>query len=164
MRISSHPIWMDLFCAFLFVISFVIEFAMLDAFWKAKSAEYWPTTTGVVVHSELKSVFFGTGKEYEANIRYRYSVEREEFESSQVRSRGEKGQHKWDVAPLVDQFPVGSKVTVYYRPESPAESYLIVGADWINYVIVVTPLLFIFLSGNYFYSRFRGFWTGSASA
>jgi hypothetical protein len=132
-----------------------VEYWTVGLFLKAKAIESWPTTTGVILSSELTSQFRGTSTTHEAHIEYEYHVSEQTYKSQQVRKRGTSTQHQSDVAPLMEKFPVGKQVPVHYNPADPSEAYLQTGVDFVNYIIIVSPLGFALLAVLYIVEQLR---------
>lgn len=153
MRDQTKAVWWDLFAAFLMLSTLAVEFSTVRLFRRAIAVKSWPTADGVVLHSELKNTV-GIKPGYHANVRYRYCVADGEFESTTVRTRGDGNQHEFDIGAIVERYPVGSKVKVHYNPDDMHESYLEVGPDLGNYVMIVSPLLFSFLGAGHLWDRY----------
>lgn len=91
----------------------------------------WPTMDGVVSHSQVErrtSRIRGGGYNvyYDADIRYRYRVDGEQYESGTFvigapHSFGDSSSAQAEV----DAYPVGRSVTVYYSPDAPEQSALV---------------------------------------
>lgn len=127
------------FCVVLFVGALVGEYFTVRIFLEAQAAKTWPTTTGLIKHSAVDSRFAGKTK-YSVNILYTYEVKGRSYESNRVRSRGVSPKSSLDAETVVKNFPAGAKVTVYYQPDDHSQSYLEVGPDFLNYVIIISPL------------------------
>jgi hypothetical protein len=145
--------WLDLFCVVMLVGSLATEVYTVGMFSHAVAATSWPTTEGTILTSTMVRKPDGLKEAFEAEIRYRYSVEGVQFESSTVRSRGTASEYQFDVDAVLEKFPVGERVPVYFDPASPRRSYLEVGVDWINYVLIVSPLFFAWITGYYLHAR-----------
>ncbi|MDB5341135.1 MAG: hypothetical protein JWN70_6754 [Planctomycetaceae bacterium] len=135
---------------FLFLASVTTEFFTVRIFLQAIQIQSWPTAPGVVTRSNLETKFEGTIT-YQANIEYDFTIEGKSYSSSSIRTRGASNQHERDIAALVEKFPVGTAVKVYYNQQDPTESYLEAGVDFGNYIIIVSPIVFAVLFGT-------GFW------
>lgn len=123
----------------LFVGAIVGEYFTVGIFLEAQAAKGWPTTTGLIKLSEVESEFVGKRK-YSVNLLYTYEVKGRSYESNRVRSRGVSPKSSLDAETVVKNFPAGAKVTVYYQPDDHSQSYLEVGPDFINYLIIISPL------------------------
>ena len=151
------------FCVVLFVTSIVGEYFTVGIFFEAQAATTWPTTTGVIKHSAVESQFAGKTK-YSVNILYTYEVKGRSYESNRVRSRGVSPKSSLDAENVVKSFPAGAKVTVYYKPEDHSQSYLEVGPDFINYVIVISPIAIAgFIGWTFFGDKLKRIWSRTSS-
>lgn len=131
----------------LFVASITIEFFTVRIFLQALQIQSWPTVQGVVTRSELETKFEGTIT-YLAHIEYDFNINGKSYSSSSIRTRGASNQHQSDIAALVEKFPVGSAVNVYYNQKDPTESYLEAGVDIVNYIIIISPIFFAMMFGT----------------
>jgi hypothetical protein len=83
-------------------------------------SETWPSAPGVIVHSELREHvrerFLSRDKvSYQAVIEYTYEVEGETYSGRQISAGGHP---KLSAKELVEWFPLGRRVKVYYDPDS----------------------------------------------
>jgi len=127
-----------------------VEVATVRLFLKAKEVESWPTTQGKVVRSEMAVML----DNYRVHIEYVYQVDDQLYRSPEVRTRGTAGKHRSDVAPLLLKYPLGQEVLVYYNPANPSDAYLEPGVDFVNYVIIISPLFFALLAIGYLVDKF----------
>ena len=98
---------------------------------KVTASADWPTTDGIVSHSQVErqtSRIRGGGYNvyYDVDIRYRYRVDGEQYESGTFgigtsHSFGDSSAAQAEV----DAYPVGRSITVYYSPEAPEQSALV---------------------------------------
>jgi hypothetical protein len=91
-----------------------------------QSAQLWPSTTGTVITSRVE-VSGGDYTSVNPHIVYKYQVNGYEYQSDQIRAGDvvmsySGGRSAYD---LVDKYPVGLEVTVYYDPANPSMSCLI---------------------------------------
>jgi Protein of unknown function (DUF3592) len=86
----------------------------------------WPSSPGKIVKSRVE---LSTGRDIatvEPYIQYEYQVGGRQYQCDQIHS-GDKifeSISKEETYDLVDRYPVGRDVTVYYNPENPAEAAL----------------------------------------
>lgn len=105
------------------VLAAGIAVKLLEAYRTSLRSRNWPTTPGLITHSEM--IWVGArSRSPRPKIVYAYEVdgtahegERIEFEYSHVYSREA-------VEKLLQQYPVGAKAPVYYDPANPRESTL----------------------------------------
>jgi len=89
------------------------------------AAENWASTTGKVVTSRVE-VSGGDHTTVSPHIVFQYTVYGKEYSNSQIKA-GDihmstySSRNAYDI---VDKYPAGSEVTVYYDPENPEQSAL----------------------------------------
>jgi len=142
------------FCLVMFTASLAVEFFTVRSFLRAYQIASWPIVQGVVQRSELGTEFVGAMR-YTAHIVYDYNVDGIPYSSSSIRERGASNKHRWDVEAVVDKFPAGSEVTVYYNEADHSQSYLEAGLDFVYYIIIISPLVFAFMFGTGFYELYK---------
>ena len=89
------------------------------------AAKNWPMTKGTIIKSRVQ-VSPGEYTTVNPHIEYRYQVGAVEYTSMQVRP-GDKLINKYsstECYDLVEQYPVGAEVDVYYNPKDPSEAVL----------------------------------------
>jgi len=90
-----------------------------------EAARNWASTTGKVVTSRVE-VSGGEYTSVKPFVMYQYSVYDREYSNSQIKA-GDihvSTYRSRDSYNLVDKYPVGAEVTVYYDPEDPQQSAL----------------------------------------
>ncbi|HEY4365504.1 MAG TPA: DUF3592 domain-containing protein [Bryobacteraceae bacterium] len=100
---------------------------------KARQASHWPTVEGTITKSETRGVkesHSGQGSTVKtlASLEYEYKIAGYLYRNTQIRAGD-----KFGVVPgpeVLDRFPRGAKVPVYYNPASAAESVLITGLSY----------------------------------
>ncbi|PRC93216.1 DUF3592 domain-containing protein [Solimicrobium silvestre] len=109
--------------------------------YSAYRSQSWPAVDGVVTQSDW-SHHRGKGCNYGLLFTYNYSVSGNFYAGRNYRFGGECGS---DVKQIVSTHPVGSKVHVFYKPDSPDESVVspgdISGDTWTS--LIITPLLML---------------------
>lgn len=122
---------------------------MLFSIPKALKTNQWVETTANVFENKLvksQRTHSRTHRQiivYSAKVRYQYDVEGNTYQgvSQKLAKRGENGQkiHK----ALLDQYPVGSDLSVYYDPANPQQSSLQKGITGLH--LILGALLFLSL-------------------
>lgn len=90
-----------------------------------KEALSWPTTSGEVINSRVQ-VSGGDHTTVSPYVLYKYQIEGNEFTSTQVRA-GDQFYNSYtstESYDVVDNYPDGSQVTVYYNPKDPNQAAL----------------------------------------
>jgi hypothetical protein len=133
----------------------VLMFLLVRAVWFSVRSRSWPTTTGKVKQSSVEEV----GKQYRESFQYEYTVDGSNYVSNVIsfldlfllvfmngtRSR-RAAKH------VVDRYPTGSEVTVYYDRKNPKRAVLETNVWNINVIIIALALI---IMGGVF---FLGFW------
>jgi hypothetical protein len=114
----------------------------------ARESVTWPQVEGRILSSEVEWRS-GTGKSHSrhvAVIRYEYTVngatrtgKRDTYLSEQCGLT--------DPGTLVEQFPAGATVPVYYRPSDPAITVLVPGCDNTVFILPGVGLVFLLFGG-----------------
>jgi hypothetical protein len=118
----------------------------------ARASTNWPTATGTVISSEIREISQGDSRygayvTYRAKILYDYSVGGVTYSSTTV-SFVEQESSLSDARGMVDRYPEGKRVEVYYDPLRPEVSVLEPGAATAARVIVCAGV-FVILVGGY---------------
>ncbi|HVU11506.1 MAG TPA: DUF3592 domain-containing protein [Phototrophicaceae bacterium] len=97
---------------------------------KAHASEHWPTTSGRILTSTVSShrSLNSNGTHttiYEPKIVYEYVVNGQRYQSEQINFSMIAGTSGGGYAEtLVDKYPEGSIVPVFYNPQNPTEAVL----------------------------------------
>ena len=126
----------------------------------AKRSADWPAVDGVIVESEQESYYRrsrrSSGYVHIAKVTYSYTVDGQIYQTYPV-SIGEPRVESIDqknVQLVLDKYPLGKEVKVYYDPENPETAVLEPGVTQQNYgswataisiSIVVSGIIIIFL-------------------
>lgn len=132
-------------CFLACIAALAVEGMTVKMFLDARAVKSWPTTKGTVLRAELEST--AIPRNHTAHIEYEFEVDGKNYRSSSVRTRGTSTKHRSDAMAVVERFPAGSECTVFYKKGSPDISYLEAGVGIVNYVIILSPLLFAFMFG-----------------
>lgn len=112
----------------------------------ARNSIYWDNTSGEVTRSDITTTTSKNGKQYKANIQFIYRVHGTEYMSkrafygSNISTSSKKRAQK-----LIDKYPVGQKVNVYYDPMKNSRSVIEAGARWEIKFFVIFSALFIII-------------------
>lgn len=89
----------------------------------------WPQTIGRVTHRNVQNSGDTDEHGLYLSIRYKYSVDLEEYESNVIYFQTNTGKsHLYPINRVYpSEFPVGKKVTVYYNPRKPEVAVLFPG-------------------------------------
>lgn len=101
----------------------------------AKESVEWPTVKGVVTESKVSSHSGDGSTTYSANIIYRYSVNNTLIHSERVWfGDNYSTSNRSMFTKIVQKYPVGKEVTVYYKPDDEFISVLEPGPVTSSYI------------------------------
>lgn len=135
--------------AWLFPIPFVIAGAVtltlgVRSLWFARESSSWPSTSGVVIQSDVETSRGNKGTTYQAEIMYDYEVDGSTYSSNRV-GYGDYGSSNPSPArQMVNRYPKGKSVTVYYQEEDPEQSCLEPGIHGRTYFLPSFGAVFFF--------------------
>lgn len=121
---------------FLFIFGIVITLAGIKLIYNARENLYWPKTEGVITQSFMN---WDRNRHHYADITYEFIVNGEKIRGFQISSKDfNKSSEE-----LLREYPKGKKVTVYYDPDDPVNSYLEPGYSWQSYMGLVIGIIFL---------------------
>jgi hypothetical protein len=89
---------------------------------RADASKKWPTAPGAVTASALEKSPEGRWR-YRAALQYTYRVGGKDYQSNRIFWGGNEGRQK-HMTSVVETYPAGCKVRIYYDPKNPAEAVL----------------------------------------
>ena len=89
---------------------------------KMSQVSAWPTTSGVVMSSMLESRSSEDGYTDYPVVQYSYQVGAQAFQSSRLAPGPEVGGS--GARKVIERYPAGARVNVFYNPQNPAEAIL----------------------------------------
>jgi hypothetical protein len=118
----------------------------------------WPKTTGTVLRSSVVQHHFGrenkTEVRYFPKIAYQYVVFGERYQADRIVFGAVSSGRLQNAQAVVDRFPAGSTISVYYHPNTPSTSVLRAGYQNNALAKIVAGLLFC-LMGAFIYRSWR---------
>jgi hypothetical protein len=111
-------------CSFVFFANGVLVWNLI----RQLQASSYPSVPGTILSSEVKVHHDSEGTSYRPEVRYRYAVDGQTFEGEQIRY-DEISMGKRHAQSIVDRYPAGQAVTVYYHPAAPGNAVLELGLD-----------------------------------
>ena len=96
----------------------------------ALASRSWPTTRGVVEQSRVETIRSrraDRSKTYRPRVRYAYEVDGRSYSAERISFGDSAIGLRGPAARIADRYPGGSRVTVHYSPEQPAEAVLVTG-------------------------------------
>lgn len=100
---------------------------------KNAQAASWPEVTGRIISSQVthdtRTQTDSTGREtktkvYEPRIRYSYDIGDMTYTCERVAYRNTHSPIKAKVQDIIDRYPAGAEVTVWYNPKNPLDAVL----------------------------------------
>jgi hypothetical protein len=89
---------------------------------RADASKKWPRASGTVIASVVEKSP-GHRWRYRAALQYSYRVGGKNYQASRIFWGGNEGREK-HMASVVETYPAGSNVRVFYDPKNPAEAVL----------------------------------------
>lgn len=112
----------------------------------AKNSVYWENTNGEITRSDITTSTGKNGTQYKANIHYKYEVygieyiSKRVFYGSNISTSSKKRAQK-----LIDKYPVGQKVNLFFDPMKNSRAVIEPGARWEIKFFVIFSALFIII-------------------
>jgi hypothetical protein len=108
----------------------------------------WPTTGGTIIFSEVVVDTEVRGTAYIPTVSYSYAVDGIPYTGKKIHyGTGNVSEMPDQAQRTIRQFPLHSRVTVYYQPNNAEESVLRPGIYWYSYVWFALSLLAIIVGG-----------------
>ena len=114
----------------------VMTWYAVDIFESVWQKKQWPVASGVVVNSTV----VGEKRAFQPQITYRFFVDSVAFENKtdlHMSGFGNKRARRDNAKHVAGEYPINKKVSVYYNPSNPGESYLRFGPYWSDYMKLV---------------------------
>lgn len=107
----------------------------------------WPSTQGTISSSHIsirtsKGSNHRTTTTYFPSVLYQYKVDGRHYTSHRIEFGGESGGMKRMAKKVVDKYPSGKKVTVYYNPQDPKYGVLEAGFTWSSLIVFLAGIAF----------------------
>ena len=130
-----------------FGVIFVLSCFALPQYIRAKKSAEWPPTNGAITASNLQVRYFRGTKGYYAAIRYRYRVADRDYEGDQISFNRVHAATADAWQKVIDEYPVGKDVKVFYDPKNPSTAVLEPGLHGEIALLYKMTLLYIAGSG-----------------
>lgn len=98
--------------------------AALPRYFRAKNSAQWPQVQGVITSSHLVAGRFKQTRGYRPEIQYRYQVGSTEYVGSRRSFDRPRLSSEAASQSVLDAYPLGKTVTVFYDPKDPASALL----------------------------------------
>lgn len=124
------------------IVGIAISVWGIQAVRRSHASRNWPTTEGTVVSSAIERSGRSVVQNHRAEIEYEYSVKGITHSSGAV-SCGDYGSaFSSHAREIVERYPQGKKVPVYYDPQDPSVAVLEPGSSWGAYIPLLIGVLF----------------------
>ena len=108
----------------------------------ARASETWPSTTGVVTTSEIKTRRSGDSTSYSPRVIYEYTVADKLLSNGDITVADNGSSRASAAEKKVATYAQGNEVTVYYNPNLPTQSVLEPGAPPILRILHAAGYIF----------------------
>jgi hypothetical protein len=144
---------LSLFFSFFILIGLALIGWTIFSYRKAQEALSWPTASGKILSSALRHEKGGEISGYEPEILYKYQAYGVHHIADVIQFGGIPLSPKKEAQRIVEQYPIGREITVYFNPNKPAQAVLEPGKiDWVTAVIgvgcVVIGLMCLLRNGH----------------
>lgn len=110
---------------------------------------WWPSTEGLIVGSDLHSGhtrgFDGPRFVYYPLVTYEYQVNGNSYTSQTVALSRQGSRVRFWATNILETYPTGSRVYVYYHPRTPQKAYLEPGPNWHDGFKFCVGIIFLWL-------------------
>jgi hypothetical protein len=116
-----------------------------------RKSQNWPTTPGTVLYTGMETYQSrdedgSLSTTYGATIQYSYEIGGTNFQGNRRTFTEVKTSSRRRVGQILERYPQGSAVSVYYDPNDPANSVLETGVGWSGYLFLALGVI-VFLVG-----------------
>lgn len=108
-------------------ITMGFNFLMVSGIVRQAQSASWPSVPGTILTSEVESVRGGKSTTHGLKVLYTWTVEGQRYEGTRYRLNAWRSSDRGYAEGLVERFPAGVTVPVYYRPGQPSEAVLVAG-------------------------------------
>lgn len=140
-RVSGHPVATNWGCVGGFLAVFVaVGLGLFGS--EVFRVETWLPVSARVLRTDIKAVRGDKGTSYTPVVRYLYSVNGTQYESSQVLPLTISASYGWATR-MRDRFHPGEIVTAYVNPSRPASAFLVRQVSLLPLAFVAIPLAMV---------------------
>lgn len=130
----------------MFAVGLVVAGWGLYELKRSRESNGWPSTTGIITHSAIHKVERRRENQTEATyyprIQYQYAVFGKGFTADRIAFGSPYGGEQSKAQAVVDRYPIGGSVAVYYDPDDPSVAVLKAGYSQHAYVMMAAGLMF----------------------
>jgi len=142
-------------CAFI-ILGLVIGSLGLKEVVGGLSASSWPSTQGEILSSDIKYYSNSKGHTYGASVTYSYTVDKRFYRSNQISFGSYSGSYS-HAQEVLNRYPKGALVPVFYDKSSPDNAVLEKGVGFGAYIALYGGIIFCLAPWglSYFWKRFE---------
>jgi hypothetical protein len=130
----------------LFIVGFALIFIGVGcylAYLQSHALQTYLPVPATILSREIKSSHDSHGSTtYAPSASYRYTINGQSYECSQVSVTKVSSSYRWASEQLA-KLPGGPNVTAYYNPAKPGRAFLLRDASFFPYIFVLFPMLFV---------------------
>ncbi|NJN44561.1 MAG: DUF3592 domain-containing protein [Anaerolineae bacterium] len=113
----------------------------------ARSSSSWPATQGQITESTLDhSTDAEGGDSYSPEVTYTYQVNGIFYENGTIKFGENSYSSQRKAQEILNRYPVGQMVSVYYDPDKPGRAVLEPGVSGGSYIVFGIGVLFVLIS------------------
>jgi len=148
-------ILVNLFLSIFVIVGIVVAIQGKKMLATAKESANWPYVQGEVISSEMEvrkeTDDDGTSVTYSAEVLFEYEVAGTVYSANRV-SFGQYSSGAPGLArKILNKYPAGTVVKVYYNPDDPEISVLEPGTTFSTYLVLIGGLVFVFFGGLFLF-------------
>lgn len=126
---------------FLSLLGFIFIIQQSEQISEGISRQAWPSVEAEIVESNIIGE-----RAYSPEISCRYVIDDQEYllrTDLKTPAFGRKKSRQQTSRIIIAEYPVGSKVNVFYNPANPEDSFIRTGPYWNNFLVLATGIIFL---------------------
>lgn len=145
---SELPKWLSLFPLLFLVVGLILLVIGARQLYQGEQSKAWPTVQGKIAVAELgkrvdrDSDNSTVSTTYSADISYDYIVDDVAYVNGDLHFGSVSSSDPSSARRLLQRYPVGKVVTVYYNPAQPQQAVLEPGIAGVTWILPVIGLIF----------------------
>ena len=106
----------------------------------------WPAVEGEITVSHVVKDRRDSKDYYTPVVNYKYRVGETEYIGSRIAADSLRTTHSYRTTKILEDFPMGARVPVYYSPENPENTILIPGVQKMTYYLLAAAAACLFFA------------------
>lgn len=123
------------------LLTLLVLWACLKTASRMQASASWPKTIGQITASELRDNSIGPKEKFKARVSYSYQAAGGSYSSERIRFADASGSARSTQQAVVDKYPPGAQVDVYYDPADPVQAVLEPGGGARRFGLLIPPVL-----------------------